>query len=145
MTSTAWPVQVEMVSRMNADAPLKNTLQITSSRPQAVFSGGAPQWASRPYLVVGSVSEDDSLDGFGSSGGNDGKLTLHLYFEGPGNQEILEAIGHLDRIFNKQLIPINGFSGFLGRVRTIGVYDELFNNLPVSHGVVRFEYLVVPQ
>lgn len=101
MATAAWPLQVAFRSRMLADAGLTGVIA------QRVYDE-VPGDAAFPYVTVGDVVEvpDDAHDRQGLTA----TLTLHIWSRYRGYAEALMILGHLDRLFDRQPLAVDGFT-----------------------------------
>jgi hypothetical protein len=82
-----WPVQVAAVARWEADAGVE---ALVGDR---IYDGAAPGDTAMPYVVVGSKTAIP-VRLFGSQG-TEGTLTVHVFSEAAGDDEVLDVLSAL--------------------------------------------------
>lgn len=116
--STAFaPLQVAIYTTLMADAGLRTELRIAQNKPYVIFNGLAPQGVNRPYVVIGSTTEN-AFDLIGKSG-NEGTITLTIHADSPDNPAIGKIYAHINRLLDKAILSIDGHVMVQGRTSLV--------------------------
>lgn len=99
MTTALWPLQLAVVTKARAHAPL-----------MALVSGvydGVPEDAPHPYVSVGSITE--TVADAHNQRGLDISLVLHVWSKYPGFKEAATVLAALDEALDRQPLTVAGF------------------------------------
>lgn len=104
-TSAAFPFQVQLVARIEADAQLAALL--VANGETRVYASAAPQGTPYPYLTIGLTQETSSGTTF-DKWGNTGETRVDIWTERArfGNSQGLQIYSHLKRLFQGKQFPL---------------------------------------
>lgn len=132
MSTVAWPLQVALVSALEADGPL-----IAILAGDQIYSGTAPEGSAFPYLTLGDSTEGD-FNAIGRNG-NEGTETIHIWSRVAGKQEVLTIWGHIERILNRKKLTLSAGEQLSGFARLVTVIPDPDGK--TTHGVVIYRSL----
>lgn len=113
---------------------LREAYRVLSERIEPPVFDYVPEQQSKPYVVLGEVSEtqDDSHDRTGS----DAVLTVHVWSEQRGYRETAHIIGAVSEALHRRPMTLPGF-----RDVSVAATGNQYTRDPdprLRHGVVRF-------
>ncbi|CAL9301262.1 MULTISPECIES: DUF3168 domain-containing protein [Streptomyces] len=99
MTAALWPLQVAVVQKARAHAPL--TALVTG-----VFDE-VPENQPHPYITVGSITEN--VADAHNQRGLDASVVLHIWSRYRGYKQAAEILSALDAALDRQPLTVVGF------------------------------------
>ncbi|MCZ9352988.1 DUF3168 domain-containing protein [Streptomyces mutabilis] len=99
MTAALWPLQLAIVQKARAHAPL--TALVTG-----VFDE-VPEAQPHPYITVGSITEN--VSDAHNQRGLDASVVLHIWSKYRGYKQAAEILSALDAALDRQPLAVTGF------------------------------------
>jgi hypothetical protein len=102
-----------------------------------VYGSTAPPSAILPRITIDSPTEtnDDVLN----ADGNANSLTIHIWWEGTADDNVLMLAAHVERVLNKQRLTVSGRRHVNGTTSLVGVARDPDLNVRVVHGVMIYQ------
>lgn len=143
MTSVLWEVQVSAAALMLDDASLAGKLD-----GRKVYDTEIPPRDPRPhrYVVISDIPGDVPSRSF-NRGGKDSLLWFHIWDDGTrpageirlGNENPLEIVADLERLFDGKRIALDTWKVRLGEINLIRLSRD--PNIAYMHGVMQYRIL----
>ncbi|WP_060877796.1 DUF3168 domain-containing protein [Streptomyces scabiei] len=99
MTTALWPLQLAVVGRLRADAPL-------TALVSGVFDE-VPEDQAHPYVTLGSITE--TVDDAHNQRGLEAQMELHIWSRYAGYKEAADILAALDAVLDRQPLTVTGF------------------------------------
>ncbi|WP_200302227.1 DUF3168 domain-containing protein [Streptomyces adelaidensis] len=99
MTTALWPLQVAVVQKARAHAPLMALVT-------GVFDE-VPEDQAHPYVTVGSITE--TVDDAHNQRGLEAQVELHIWSRYEGFKEAADVLAALDAALDRQPLTVTGF------------------------------------
>jgi hypothetical protein len=99
MTAALWPLQVAVVTKLRAHAPL-----------MALVTGiydEVPEQVAHPYVSLGSITEN--VDDAHNQRGLEASVVLHVWSKYRGYKEAADILAALDTALDRQPLTVTGF------------------------------------
>ncbi|MFC7846125.1 DUF3168 domain-containing protein [Streptomyces sp. NPDC057382] len=99
MTSALWPLQLAVVTKLRAHAPL-----------MALVSGvydDVPEQAAHPYVSLGSITEN--VDDAHNQRGLEASVVLHVWSKYRGYKQAADILVELDTALDRRPLTVAGF------------------------------------
>lgn len=141
MTTSVSPLREVLYHTLRDDTALKTALGVSVSKPIAVFRGIAGSGVAKPYISIGSLTEDP-LGTFGK-GHNSGTDTLHIWSADASDVEALAIYVHVERLLSGVQLTVPGFPVVSGVTRIIFCTQVSERGETSTHCVVEYASLRV--
>lgn len=99
MTAALWPLQLAVVGKLRAHAPL-----------MALVSGvydEVPEQVAHPYVSLGSITEN--VDDAHNQRGLEASVVLHVWSKYRGFKQAADILAELDAALDRQPLTVAGF------------------------------------
>lgn len=99
MTAALWPLQLAVVGKLRAHAPL-----------MALVSGvydEVPEQVAHPYVSLGSITEN--VDDAHNQRGLEASVVLHVWSKYSGFKQAADILAELDAALDRQPLTVAGF------------------------------------